>query len=164
MTELQIGVFGLCAIGVVTVVVYNTWQEYRYRKLAEKVLNVQHTDVLLDQTSVGETSNTGHADSVPEAVFASEVIHEYQIPQAPPETPSERIEPVFRPDLEPQETRPAYQATDTTDARPDVISETATFVPAPAPPPVITRPVEETRDIKDVPEPYHLLSPMIDYV
>ena len=62
MTELQMGLIGLGATAVVGVFAYNKWQEYRHRKLAEKVLDVHHADVLLDE-AVRERSVAGPAES-----------------------------------------------------------------------------------------------------
>ncbi len=59
MTELQIGLIGLGAVAVSGVVVYNTWLEYRHRKLAQELLEPAQDDVLLE-TSGGET------DTLPE--------------------------------------------------------------------------------------------------
>ena len=47
MTELQIGLIGLGAVAVSGVVVYNTWLEYRHRKLAQDLLEPGQDDVLL---------------------------------------------------------------------------------------------------------------------
>ena len=47
MTELQMGLIGLGTAAVVGVLAYNKWQEQKHRKLAEKVMKSQHSDVLL---------------------------------------------------------------------------------------------------------------------
>ncbi len=47
MTELQLALIGLGMAAVVGVFAYNKWQERRHRKLAEKVLEPHHEDVLL---------------------------------------------------------------------------------------------------------------------
>ena len=62
MTELQMGLLGLGATAVVGVFAYNKWQEYRHRKLAEKVLDVHHADVLLEE-AVRERPVAGPAAS-----------------------------------------------------------------------------------------------------
>lgn len=49
MSELQLGLIGLGGAAIIGVVAYNTWQEYRHRKLAEQLLQARHTDVLLDR-------------------------------------------------------------------------------------------------------------------
>ncbi len=82
MTELQIGLIGLGAAAVVGVYGYNKWQEYRHRKLAEKVLTSHHEDALLS----GKTSPR------PAPVRAEPEQRPHQ-PQA--SAPVERVEPVF---------------------------------------------------------------------
>ena len=52
MTELQIGLAGLGIVAVFGVVVYNTWQEYRHRKLAQQMLKQPQEDALLGASSV----------------------------------------------------------------------------------------------------------------
>lgn len=68
MNELHWGLAGLSVIVVGGVYAYNSWQEYRHRKVAESVLRPEHDDVLL---------------KVPEARPRAE------------EIPAERLEPVF---------------------------------------------------------------------
>ena len=51
MSELQLGLIGLGTLGVLAVVVYNKWQERRHQKVAEQVLQRNHTDVLLGADS-----------------------------------------------------------------------------------------------------------------
>lgn len=82
MTELQIGLIGLGAAAVVGVYGYNKWQEYRHRKLADKVLTSHHEDALLS----GKTSPR------PTPVRAEPEQRPHQ-PQA--SAPVERVEPVF---------------------------------------------------------------------
>ena len=47
MSELHWGLAGLSVIVVGGVYAYNSWQEYRHRKVAESVLRPEHDDVLL---------------------------------------------------------------------------------------------------------------------
>lgn len=47
MTELQYGLIGLGAAAVAAVLAYNKWQERAHRKVAERVLKSEHSDVLL---------------------------------------------------------------------------------------------------------------------
>lgn len=69
MTELQLGLIGLGAVAVVGVLAYNKWQEYRHRKLAEQVLNVRHSDVLLDGDGAPrDDAELSFADSRDDAV------------------------------------------------------------------------------------------------
>src|SRR5574344_2079954 len=92
MSELHWGLAGLSVIVVGGVYAYNSWQEYRHRKVAESVLRPEHDDVLLKVQAV-----------------------------RPPvdETATERLEPVFaeegpdllgakEPDLELPEESPVY--------------------------------------------------------
>ena len=179
MTELQTGLIGLGAIAIIGVVVYNKWQEYRQRKLAEQVLNVRHADVLLDESASGE-NGAGYAPSGAEPVVEPET-HSPEESAAPSIMAGsrgvstalhERIEPVFRfdevsPEAEktspdpsvlprpfaPGDVEPAFESP--SEPVPPAISET------PAPPPPSARLRDDT---KDVVEPLHLLSPVIDYV
>ncbi len=170
MTELQIGLFGLGAIAVVGVLAYNKWQEYRHRKLAEQLLNVQHTDVLLDESEVG-TSVPVHAESEPEVELEPEVqvipsvvpppvIAEHRAKPAPS---GERVEPVLNLDSENQERHEPRLARRETPVEPVVPVETMS-ARVPDPEPISERPHDEARDTRDVPEPFHLLSPAVDYV
>lgn len=52
MTELQMGILGFGVAAIIVVLAYNKWQEYRHRKLVEKVLKKSHTDVLFDSAPV----------------------------------------------------------------------------------------------------------------
>jgi FtsZ-interacting cell division protein ZipA len=49
LTELQISLIGLGAVGIVAVWAYNKWQEHRHRKAAERVFRGEQADVLLDK-------------------------------------------------------------------------------------------------------------------
>jgi len=163
MTELQFGLMGLGAVAVIGVAVYNTWQEYKHRKLAQQVLEVQHSDVLLDEPESGN-SNLGQNFDEPESVPETRFVPEQPVEQFVAETPvlasakelKERIEPVMRfddapaalPEPEPQpepEVRPVN-----TPAENEHL-------------PVASR-LEEARESRDSVEPLHLLSPVIDYV
>ena len=91
MTDLQMGLIGLGAAGVAGVLIFNKWQEYRHRRLAEKVLSSRHTDVLLDQPVTDETDVPANDADIAETSATSG----YQ--DAPAESPAdERIEPVLR--------------------------------------------------------------------
>lgn len=118
MTELQLGLIGLGAVAVVGVAAYNKWQERRHRKLAEQVLNVQHTDVLLDDPK-SITSNADNAADEPvldfsgqqqrsehaveNAVFSEKEVEPPLMPSLLPENLIERIEPVLHFDSERRE-------------------------------------------------------------
>ncbi len=171
MTELQIGLFGLGAAAVVGVVAYNKWQEYRHRKLAEQLLNARHADVLLGEAEPGEMA-AGHCDNgqgvdpEPEVRIAPQTEAPSLLAEnpLPPEAHGERIEPVLRLDPEPPE--PIV-------ARREPVVERAERAYSPAasvvsePPeqaPVSARVADEAREVRDVPESVHLLSPLVDYV
>ena len=155
MTELQIGLIGLGAVAVVGVLAYNKWQEYRHRKLAEQVLNVRHTDVLLNEIDEGEAATAysevreeGFFERDDAAVPTPDYREEYR-------EPSERIEPVFR--VEPEFREPTIEPPEPEVER--VVAEASVFTPPPVP-----TPVRHSEEAKDAPETHHLLSPVIDYV
>ena len=114
MTELQLGLIGLGAVAVVGVAAYNKWQERRHRKLAEQVLNVQHTDVLFADpesmlSSSGneveapafDSSGQQYSDHALEnAVFSEKEAEPPLMPSLLPENLIERIEPVLHFDPE----------------------------------------------------------------
>jgi len=161
MTELQIGLMGLGAVAVIGVAVYNTLQEYKHRKLAQQVLDVQHTDVLLDEPEsveldVSKNFSEPEAEYVPQTRFVPEqpteaVIAETPAPFSYRERP-ERIEPVLRFDDAPR----VLQETQAEVPRLDIPAEAE-------PVPVISR-IEEIKDNREIVEPLHFLSPVIDYV
>ena len=102
MTDLQMGLIGLGAAGVAGVLVFNKWQEYRHRRLAEKVLSSRHTDVLLDQPVAAEADAPANEAIAPGA--APSLGNEEVMVESPA---SERIEPVLHfgePDAERSET------------------------------------------------------------
>ncbi len=169
MTELQMGLIGLGATAVIGVFAYNKWQEYRHRKLAEKVLDVHHADVLLDEPvrdhSAASPGVSEHdlfdADSAP-APSARETADF----ETAPVLTGERIEPVLRFDSEPAD---------------EVVEPAGEYVDDVAPPrPIVPEPLAEPiaesvgempkahgeahRELGDVPEPLHLLSPQVDYI
>ncbi len=49
LSELQISLIGLGAVGIGAVWAYNKWQEHRHRKAAERVFRGEQADVLLDK-------------------------------------------------------------------------------------------------------------------
>ena len=106
MTELQMGLLGLGATAVVGVFAYNKWQEYRHRKLAEKVLDVHHADVLLEE-AVRERPVAGPAASDAD-LFGTAAASPSAGREAPPFDGEpvlhhDRIEPVLRFETEPAE-------------------------------------------------------------
>ena len=145
MTELQIGLIGLGAIAVVGVLAYNKWQEYRHRKLAEQVLNVRHTDVLLNETADAD-AGMDFSDVGEENVFTREdLAGETNDYRAEVSEPSERIEPVFRIDPEPREPTMTY---------PEPAAESVATESPTAQAPI---PVRHSDEVRDIPEPHHLL-------
>ena len=177
MTELQMGLLGLGATAVVGVFAYNKWQEYRHRKLAEKVLDVHHADVLLEE-AVRERPVAGPAASDAD-LFGTAAAS----PSAERETPPfdgepvlhhDRIEPVLRFETEPAEESvdPAADVIDAIDdIAPPKIPKEPEHDPESLPEPVPSLAPEATRvqadahrEVGDVPEPTHLLSPQVDFI
>ena len=177
MTELQMGLIGLGATAVVGVFAYNKWQEYRHRKLAEKVLDVHHADVLLEE-AVRERPVAGPAASDAD-LFGTAAAS----PSAERETPPfdgepvlhhDRIEPVLRFETEPAEESvdPAADVIDAIDdIAPPKIPKEPEHDPESLPEPVPALAPEATRvqadahrEVGDVPEPTHLLSPQVDFI
>jgi FtsZ-interacting cell division protein ZipA len=59
MTDFQLALAGVAVVAVVLVIVYNRWQESKYRKRAERMFATDHHDVLIDsgervEPSLGE--------------------------------------------------------------------------------------------------------------
>jgi len=166
MTELQMGLLGLGATAVVGVIAFNKWQEYRHRKLAEKVLDVRHADVLLDEPVrdgfVADPAARGERSSGPgeEPAFDNA-----------PALASERLEPVLRIDADPSEEwiEPVDESRAGGDApqRPAVSAPEALASSASrALPDPVAQPADSHRELKDrdIPEPVHLLSSQVDYI
>ena len=57
MTDLQMGMIGLGGAAVVAVLAYNKWQEMKHRQLAEKLLNPQPPDILLDSATTANAAD-----------------------------------------------------------------------------------------------------------
>ena len=163
MTELQMGLIGLGATAVVAVLGYNKWQELRQRKLAEQLLSAGHADVLLDEREPDGAEPGVYADE--NDAWADAEADE--IAQASPETaplrglaPNERIEPVFSVDPQVLETaRDEPLAEPEPERAPPPRAAVPEALAVPVPPPA-----RAPDDFKDVAEPPHLLSPLIDYV
>ena len=180
MTELQMGLLGLGATAVVGVFAYNKWQEYRHRKLAEKVLDVHHADVLLEE-AVRERPVAGPAASDAD-LFETAAASPSAGREAPPFDGEpvlhhDRIEPVLRFETEPAEESvdPAADVIDEIDAIDDIappkIPKEPEHDPESLPEPVPALAPEATRvqadahrEVGDVPEPTHLLSPQVDFI
>lgn len=160
MSELHWGLAGLSVIVVGGVYAYNSWQEYRHRKVAESVLRPEHDDVLLKVQAV-----------------------------RPPvdETATERLEPVFaeegpdllgakEPDLELPEESPVYvepAVQPEVEVAPQVAAEPEQAEPvaaaADAPEPVVApaakvEPVAVKEEVAVPDVPVELLDPRIEYI
>lgn len=167
MTDLQMGLIGLGAAAVVGVFAYNKWNEYKHRKLAEQLLKAQHTDVLLNDAEARETApvfttREPDPDFEPEldAGPAAESISVMAENRVAPASSGERIEPVFHIDTEPSERQEPRMARRETPVEPVDLPEPTTATPAYKPEPA----PEPVHEVREVPEPFHLLSPIIDYV
>jgi hypothetical protein len=155
MTELQMGLIGLGAAAVVAVLGYNKWQEFRQRKLAQQMLKASHADVLLDDGLPEAADPSPAADAPAEAGLALP-------PQMAPARgaaafTNERIEPVFGVDPPPDEALP----------QPPVAPAEAPAARRAAAPEAQPQPASMPRasdDARDIAEPLHLLSPLVDYV
>ena len=151
MTELQMGLIGLGATAVVAVLGYNKWQELRQRKLAEQLLSAGHADVLLDEREPG-VDDPLVDDEIVADPFLAEPAREL--------SPNERIEPVFSvdpPEPEAARAEPLAEPEPQRAPPPRVAAPEALAVPPLAP-------ARAPDDFKEVAEPQHLLSPLIDYV
>ena len=160
MSELHWGLAGLSVIVVGGVYAYNSWQEYRHRKVAESVLRPEHDDVLLKVQ-----------------------------PVRPPvdEAAVERLEPVFaeegpdllgakEPDLELLEESPVYvepAVQPEVEVAPQVAAEPEQAEPvaaaADAPEPVVApaakvEPVAVKEEVAVPNVPVELLDPRIEYI
>ena len=177
MTELQMGLLGLGATAVVGVFAYNKWQEYRHRKLAEKVLDVHHADVLLDE-AVRERPVAGPAASDVDLFETAAALPSAEREDPPfdgePIRHHDRIEPVLRFDTEPVEesVEPAPDVINAIDdSMPPKMPKAPEHDPESLPEPVPALAPEATRvqadahrEVGDVPEPTHLLSPQVDFI
>jgi hypothetical protein len=191
MTELQFGLLGLGAVAVIGVAAYNTWQEYKHRKLAQHVLDVEHEDVLLTPADSAEPAeptqpaasaafqagNDSGIDAGAETYSAEPLLREPQF-TAGERSPAERIEPVMRFDDAPRQAqRPQNAPVHAPEPEPEAESEPeleAEPEPMPEPAPQVSReeatPValgprhDELKDNRESVEPLYLLSPVIDYV
>lgn len=161
MSELQIGLIGLGAAGIVGVMAYNTWQEYRQRKLAEKLFNAAHADVLLDES-------TARAEAA-----AVDAPRDSDAPAAPlverhgDRLREERREPVLHAALESAEAERREPLAQTQDAEVEINADMRMEVSAP-PANVSETRVEKTEKSEKAErpdtDPQHLITPMIDYV
>lgn len=137
MTELQLGLIGLGAAAVVGVLGYNQWQARQHRKLAERVLKSEHSDVLLG---------------------GSEAPRKQAVTE-------ERSEPAFVERREPALEEPAIiadpAATAEPVAEPEPMPEPVAAPQTPPPPPAVQEEVPEA-PAGDI--PVSLLDPRLEFI
>ncbi len=160
MSELHWGLAGLSVIVVGGVYAYNSWQEYRHRKVAESVLRPEHDDVLLKVQAVRPPVDETATERL-EPVFAEEgpdLLGAKEPDLDQPEESPVPVEPVVRPEAEeapqvaaePEQAEPGAAAAD---APEPVVAPAAKVEPAA---------VKEEIAVPDV--PVELLDPRIEYI
>lgn len=153
MTELQMGLIGLGAVAVISVLGFNKWQEYRQRKLAEAVFKPNQNDALLD-------AGRPAATSVPDPVRSEPALR-------PEVAVEERREPVIAAsELQEPVVPPAAKAEiDAPPLVPPAHSEVS-VVPderVPVSAGYESAPVEAT-EVEDIPVPFGLLDPRLEFI
>ncbi len=160
MSELHWGLAGLSVIVVGGVYAYNSWQEYRHRKVAESVLRPEHDDVLLKVQAVRPSVDEAAVERL-EPVFAEEGPDLLGAEEPELELPEESpvyVEPAVQPEVEvapqvaaePEQAEPVAAAAD---APEPVVAPAAKVEPAA---------VKEEIAVPDV--PVELLDPRIEYI
>ena len=160
MSELHWGLAGLSVIVVGGVYAYNSWQEYRHRKVAESVLRPEHDDVLLKVQPVRPPVDEAAVERL-EPVFAEEGPDLLGAKEPDLELPEESpvyVEPAVQPEVEvapqvaaePEQAEPVAAAAD---APEPVVAPAAKVEPAA---------VKEEIAVPDV--PVELLDPRIEYI
>ncbi|MGB7541605.1 MAG: cell division protein ZipA C-terminal FtsZ-binding domain-containing protein [Burkholderiales bacterium] len=81
MSELQLGFLAIGAVVVVAVLIYNKWQEARYRRQAEVSFKSPRHDVLM-QTEGGAEANT---QATPSAAAGERIEPVFHVPERPDE-------------------------------------------------------------------------------
>ena len=160
MSELHWGLAGLSVIVVGGVYAYNSWQEYRHRKVAESVLRPEHDDVLLkvqpvrppvDEAAV-ERLEPVFAEEGPDLLGAKEpdleLLEESPVYVEPAVQPEVEVAPQVA--AEPEQAEPVAAAAD---APEPVVAPAAKVEPAA---------VKEEIAVPDV--PVELLDPRIEYI
>ena len=161
MSELHWGLAGLSVIVVGGVYAYNSWQEYRHRKVAESVLRPEHDDVLLKVQPVRPPVDEAAVERL-EPVFAEEGPDLLGAKEPDLELPEESpvyVEPAVQPEVEvapqvaaePEQAEPAAVAADVPE--PVAVAPAAKVEPAA---------VKEEIAVPDV--PVELLDPRIEYI
>ena len=161
MSELHWGLAGLSVIVVGGVYAYNSWQEYRHRKVAESVLRPEHDDVLLKVQPVRPPVDETATERL-EPVFAEEGPDLLGAKEPDLELPEESpvyVEPAVQPEVEvapqvaaePEQAEPVGVAADVPE--PVAVAPAAKVEPAA---------VKEEIAVPDV--PVELLDPRIEYI
>ena len=161
MSELHWGLAGLSVIVVGGVYAYNSWQEYRHRKVAESVLRPEHDDVLLKVQPVRPPVDEAAVERL-EPVFAEEGPDLLGAKEPDLELPEESpvyVEPAVQPEVEvapqvaaePEQAEPVGVAADMPE--PVAVAPAAKVEPAA---------VKEEIAVPDV--PVELLDPRIEYI
>ncbi|HHV48028.1 MAG TPA: cell division protein FtsZ [Rhodocyclaceae bacterium] len=161
MSELHWGLAGLSVIVVGGVYAYNSWQEYRHRKVAESVLRPEHDDVLLKVQAVRPPVDETATERL-EPVFAEEGPDLLGAKEPDLELPEESpvyVEPAVQPEVEvapqvaaePEQAEPVGVAADVPE--PVAVAPAAKVEPAA---------VKEEIAVPDV--PVELLDPRIEYI
>ena len=153
MSELHWGLAGLSVIVVGGVYAYNSWQEYRHRKVAESVLRPEHDDVLLKVQPVRPPVDEAAVERL-EPVFAEEGpdLLASEVPETLPEESPVYVEPVVRPEAE---EAPAAEVAPQGAAEPEPVAVAPAAKVEPAA-------VKEEIAVPDV--PVELLDPRIEYI
>ena len=160
MSELHWGLAGLSVIVVGGVYAYNSWQEYRHRKVAESVLRPEHDDVLLKVQPVRPPVDEAAVERL-EPVFAEEgpdLLGAEEPDLDQPEESPVPVEPVVRPEAE-----EAPQVA----AEPEQAEPVAAAADAPEPvvaPAAKVEPVAVKEEIAVPDVPVELLDPRIEYI
>lgn len=183
MTELQMALIGLGAFTVISILAYNKWQESRHRKIAERMIALQHADVLLDGADLGSPPATPPIDDA--GSFDAPDLAAQEAPSVLPPAArgvGERVDPVLRVDPHIEGEAPAQEAAEEkAESAPASYIFTAISPPPPVSAPLFAqnlpkgkpanaRPSDEktgaipAEDETKIGFPFHFLSPLIDYV
>lgn len=80
MSDLQTALLALGAVIIVTVFIYNKWQEKRYQKSAERSFALKHDDVLVDVRPVQSEPPVDHNVAVTTAAGVARIEPQYEEP------------------------------------------------------------------------------------
>lgn len=167
MSELHWGLAGLSVIVVGGVYAYNSWQEYRHRKVAESVLRPEHDDVLLKVQPVRPPEDEIATERL-EPVFAKEgpdLLASEEPDLELPEESAVYVEPAVQPEVE---VAPAAEVAPQGAAAPEQAVPVAVVADVPEPVAVAPAAKVEPAAVKEeiaVPDvPVELLDPRIEYI